>query len=77
MSRTLVDDALNRWEIFATTGPHGYSDPARLLFRCLSERGLRSRALPVEGGKAEAEHLAGTATTEELREMLSRAEAID
>lgn len=77
MSRTLVDVELNRWEVFATTGPHGYSDPARLLFRCLSDRDVRSRALPVEGGKAEAEHVASTATTEELSKMLSRAEAID
>ena len=73
MSRTIVDSELNRWEVFATAGPHGYADPASLVFRCLSDRARPSRGVTVEGDKSEAEAAVLAWSDGQLRELLDRA----
>ncbi len=77
MTRTILDDALRRWEAFATTGPYGFSDPSRVIFRCLSDPSLRSRAVTIEGDKSDAEQAVADGDDATLSEMLERATEID
>lgn len=55
MARTILDPDLNRWEVFASTGPSGFAAPSRIVFRCVSDRSLRSRAAEFAGDHTEAE----------------------
>lgn len=73
MSRIIVDDDLDRWEVFASAGPSGYADPAALVFRCLTNRDRPSRGLTVEGDKSEAEAAVLEWSADELRDLLDRA----
>lgn len=73
MSPTVLDDDLRRWEAFASSGPHGYSRPARLVFRCVSDRRQPSRALLFEGDRAAAEGAVLAADADELRRYLAEA----
>lgn len=77
MSRTLLDDELNEWEVFATTGPQGFPDPARVMFRCTSDPGERARAVAIDGDKSDAEALVAGRSAAELKAMMSGAEAVD
>lgn len=76
MSRTILDDDLRSWEVYATTGPYGFSDPARLVFRCLSDPGERARAVELGADKSEAEGEVLARSDEELREMLAGADPV-
>ncbi len=73
MSRTIVDRDLQRWEVFASAGPHGFPNPAALVFRCLSDRELPSRAVLFEGDRSEAEVAVRSLDATELLERLSEA----
>lgn len=77
MSRTILDDELNTWEVYATTGDFGYADPARVVFRCLSDTRERARALDPGGDKSEAEAFVLERTEEELKALLAEAEPVD
>lgn len=77
MSRTILDDGLNTWEIYATSGDFGYADPARIVFRCLTDSGERARAVELGGDKSEAEGFVVERSDEELRELLGKAEPVD
>lgn len=74
--RRILDQDLELWEPYATTGMFGYSEPARIVFRCLSDSMARARALAM-GDKAEAERIVKGSSDDELREMLARAEPVD
>lgn len=53
--RTIRDEDLKTWEVYATTGDHGFADPARIAFRCVSDPWERPRAIRYGGDKSEAE----------------------
>ena len=55
MSSTFMDRDLERWEAFATAGPHGLPEPASFVFRCVSDPERPSRGLTTSGDKSEAE----------------------
>jgi hypothetical protein len=76
MARTVRDDQLRVWEVFASTGPYGYADHARVVFNCTDDPGVRPRALAVPGDKSDVETRVATASGKELLEMLSAAEAL-
>lgn len=76
MSRSLLDDGLRSWEAFASTGPYGYSDGSRVIFRCTSDPGERPRACALTGDNSEAEAKVKGAPASELLEMLRRAEPL-
>ena len=76
MERRILDGNLDSWEPYATTGMFGYSEPARIVFRCLSDATERARALYM-GDKAEAERVVRGSSDEELRELLAKAEPVD
>ena len=76
MQRTIVDRGFERWEVFASSGPHGFPTPGRLVFRCLSDRDQPSRALTFDGDRTRAEAAVQLGTASELRAYLERAEAL-
>lgn len=73
MTRTFLDYGLRRWEVFANTGAHGFPQPGRLVFRCVSQFGVPSRMVDVAGDKSDAERMAKELTDAELRSRLSEA----
>jgi hypothetical protein len=73
MSPTVLDDELRLWEAFASSGPHGFPAPARIVFRCVSDRRQASRALLFEGDRATAEGVVQAADADELRRYLAEA----
>ena len=76
MSRSLLDHGVRSWEAFASTGPYGYSDGSRVIFRCTSDPGERPRAFALTGDNSEAEARVTGAPASELLEMLGRAEPL-
>lgn len=77
MGRMILDGALQQWEVFATTGRYGFPDPARVMFRCVSDPEIRARALDIEGDKSDAERKVEILDDGELKEMLSGAPELD
>lgn len=77
MSRTFQDSNLLKWEVYASSGPHGYANPARIVFNCLSDRSRRARFVQLEGDKAEAERAVAEANDGRLAELLERAAELD
>jgi hypothetical protein len=71
--KTILDDALRRWEVYATTGVHGFPDRARIAFRCVSDPTVRARGTTLEGAKADAERALAERSEGELRELLRNA----
>jgi hypothetical protein len=76
VSRTILDADLRRWEVFASTGPHGYAAPARLVFRCVSDPAQPSRFVQVEGDKSDAEAQVQRQGGAELLALLDEAEVL-
>lgn len=67
MARQFQDGDLQVWEAFATTGDNGFPKPARIAFRCRTDRSLRPRWLAIDGDKADAEARVMEASDDELR----------
>jgi len=77
MTKNVVDDDLQSWEAFASTGPYGYSDRSVVVFRCTTDSGERPRAFAVEGDKSDAETRVETASRTDLLEMLAGAQPLE
>ena len=77
MTRKLRDRALKVWEVYASTGPYGYSAPARIVFRCTSDALERARVFAVSGDRSDAEANVVSASVDALLEMLAKARAFD
>lgn len=75
--RIIQDGAFQRWEAYATTGDFGYSRPARIVFRCLTDPGARARIVDAAGDKSDAESRVRELTEDELRSLLVEAEILD
>ena len=73
MSRTFQDSNLLKWEAYASGGAHGYSDDARIVFHCLSDKSRRARVVQVGGDQSDAEREVAEASEQRLAELLSRA----
>jgi hypothetical protein len=76
MSRTFQDANLLKWEAYASGGPHGYSDQARIVFHCLSDRGLRARFVTVDGDQSDAERAVAEADDGRLAGLLDGSEEL-
>lgn len=77
MARTLLDDELKEWEVFATTGRYGAPDHARVMFRCVSDPGERALAAVIDGDKSDAEALVSERSDDDLKEMMAAATVLD
>jgi len=76
MSRTFQDANLLQWEAYASGGEHGYAEPARIVFHCVSDRSLRARSIERQGDQADAEREIATSSEQELAELLGRASEV-
>jgi hypothetical protein len=76
MARTILDDELNSWEAFASTGRYGYAERAQIVFQCTSDPWERPRACTVSGDKSEAEALVAGESTQRLGAMLKEAQPL-
>lgn len=77
MARTILDGDLRRWEAYATTGEYGFPDRARVVFRCLSDPGVRARAVTLDGDKSDAEEVVSRLPDAELSGLLDEARELD
>ncbi len=75
--RTIQDDSFRTWEAYATTGDYGFSDPARIVFRCLADPDERARAVTIDGDKSDAEAQVRSLSADELRELMESSEVVD
>jgi hypothetical protein len=73
MTRTIIDSDLRRWEVFASSGPHGFPDPGCLVFRCSSDRDEPSRSLVFKGDRTAAEEAVLRLPPADLRAYLESA----
>ena len=76
MPKIVLDGQLKNWEVFASTGPYGYSDHSCVVFYCTSDPNERPRAYPVPGDKSDAKAKVATAPRSEVLEMLAGAEPL-
>jgi len=74
--KTVFDDHLMEWEAWATPAPGGLGRTGRVVFRCLTDRGVRPRALDFQEPGPAVEARLEAADPGTLRDMLSRAEPI-
>jgi hypothetical protein len=77
MPKSVVDDEMQSWEAFASTGPYGYSDRSVVVFRCSSDPRARPRAYSIAGDKSDAEARVASATRGDLLAMLAGAEPLE
>lgn len=77
MTREILDDGFEKWEVFASAGRHGLGDTSRLVFRCRTNPALPPRAVELEVGKGETERQVVAWSDEELQELFRRARFID
>ena len=73
MARTIVDEGLQRWEAFASTGQYGFAARSQVVFQCTSDPSERPRAFTVAGDKSDAEALVAQGSAQVLSDMLERA----
>lgn len=77
MSRTILDEDLMEWEVYAETGPFGYPDASHVVFHCTTDLARRARYVEIEGDKAEAERIVAETPTPVLTRMLGEAVEMD
>jgi hypothetical protein len=78
MSRTLLDDDLLTWEVYATSGDYGFADrDSRIVFHCLTDPRRRARSVRIAGPQAEAERTVEDGGDVELMELLGKASPLD
>lgn len=75
--RTIQDDSFRTWEAYATTGDFGFSNPARIVFRCISDPEERARAVEIEGDKSDAEARVRKLSGGELGDLMEQAVVVD
>lgn len=76
MSRTFQDHDFMVWEAFPSSGRHGMSERAHIVFHCLTSRALRPRYLNSGGDEADAQRRMVEASDAELLTMLEQADEI-
>lgn len=75
--RTIQDDSFRTWEAFATTGDYGFSDPARIIFRCVTDPDERARFVTIDGDKSDAEARIRSLSVDELKDLMAEADVVD
>jgi hypothetical protein len=74
--RTFQDRNFLVWEVYPSGGRHGASANPDVVFNCLTQRDIRSRALSVGADEASAERIIIEASPDDLLAMLDRAREI-
>lgn len=77
MARIIQSMDLEQWEVFASTGPNGFPEPACLVFRCRTDSSKRPLVVDIHGDKADAERDVAHKSDDELRQLLEEARELD
>jgi hypothetical protein len=77
MSRRFRDGNLLEWEAYPTSGPHGFAEPVRIMFHCLTDRSLRARFVAHETDAAGAAALVRRLNEAELAALLESAQPLN
>ena len=76
MSRTLLDDDLREWEAYASGGPFGLPDDAKIVFHCRSDPTLRARFVETEKDDDDAAAALQGASDDRLRNLFREAKPL-
>jgi hypothetical protein len=76
MARQIQDQNFLVWEVYASGGPHGFSDDPYVVFHCLTQRDLRPRRIRLGEDEGDAQRLVGHASDAELLALLQRSEEL-
>ena len=74
--RTIQDDNLETWEVYASVGRFGFPDQSNMVFQNLSDRSRRARVAVRPGDKAAVEQEIERLSTAELVELLATTEEL-
>lgn len=74
--RIIQHGGFQRWEAYATTGDFGFSRPARIVFRCLTDPDERARTVVIDGDKSDAEARVKELSEAELKTLLEASEVL-
>jgi hypothetical protein len=74
MTRTIQDESLRLWEVYANPGDFGSPDRATMVFQCLTDPSRRARSLARERPRAEIEEEIGQMSARELIGLLDGAQ---
>jgi len=77
MTRTIQDQDLHLWEVYASSGEFGSAERATIVFQCLTDPGRRARVLPREEPRADVEHDVVRLPDSELVRLLGGADALE
>lgn len=70
MSRTIVDDDLQAWDVFASGGPFGLPQKPKIVFHCVSDPERRARYVHHDGDNSTAQKAVREHSNGDLREIL-------
>ena len=76
MARSFQDANFLEWQVFATTGKHGFDEDPNIVFQCITMPDVRPRIFALDGVEAEAQARVINATDAELLEMLERSKEL-
>ena len=76
MTRSLQDRNFLVWDVFATTGKHGFDENPNIVFQCMTLPESRPRVVTVEGTEADAQARIINASDEELLALLEQSERL-
>jgi hypothetical protein len=77
MAREFQDGEFQTWEAFASTGEHGFTADAWIVFRCRTDPTRRPRYVVIDGDKPDAEARVIDLPLGELRSLLNEAQFLD
>ena len=77
MSRTFTDHSLLTWEAYASGGPFGLPQAAKIMFQCLSDPDRRARYVQQDIDNATAERAVHELSEKALRDMLASSVELD
>lgn len=75
-TRSFQDHNFLVWEVYATGGPHGFSDDPNIVFNCLTQPKLRSRVMNIGEDEADAQRIVAEATPAKLLDLFEKAREI-
>lgn len=70
MTRTVLDQALRRWEVFAAAGRRGATGPGRIVFQCVTDDSEPIREWIADDSRSRLEARVIAADATELRQLL-------
>ncbi|HUE76705.1 MAG TPA: hypothetical protein VMM83_02085 [Longimicrobiales bacterium] len=71
--RTIQDDNLELWEVYASAGDFGFPEHSRIVFHSLTDRTRRARALTRDLDRAAVERELSVLSDRELTGLLETA----